>query len=144
MKAITYDPRKNNEFSNWYYQKIKSSREEKDKLVKDNPILALRVFNVFNDEDIGGMFITAYRSHPQLSHVAYLVAEDLGHDYAQEYLRAHANEHEIERLAEYDRRRKWVAENQSNLNLNGNGVPGTNYRRENQWDNFVRALEEIE
>lgn len=138
MIGIGYDPVKSNEFSSWYYQKIRRNEEEKDRIIRENPILALRVFNVFNDEDIGKKFIEAYRDHPQLSHVAYLVARDINHKFAHEYLMAQEVKIPfVPSVIPPQYHGDAMGYTDSSLL-----EPYSDYWMSNEWDNLVRLMED--
>ncbi len=46
------------------YYPIKDDLERKIQLVVTNPRLALRIFDIFGDEDIGKMFVARYACDP--------------------------------------------------------------------------------
>ncbi len=137
MEKVRYNTKKNNEFSSWYYQRIKRDVEKKIRLVEENPILALRTFNIFRDKELGAIFIDKYKDHPQLSHVAYHIAKDLKDKFEREYLEK--QRHEIDGplymcIREYDPL--------SSIHSCGNDISNSNHWADNEWDNIVRALEE--
>ncbi|MBI2448799.1 hypothetical protein HYV49_00705 [Candidatus Pacearchaeota archaeon] len=131
-----YDPH-GNEFSNWYYERIRGvkNKEEQERVIKENPILALRVINVFSDKALGRKFIDTYKDHPKLSHVAYLVAREIGHRFAHDYLEAQKVEVPFAQtgsLPSYC----YVSEK-------GNeDAPNSEYWWTNAWDNVVKTLED--
>lgn len=77
MKRLDTIPYKDDSFYNWYYENVRNNADMQDKLVREDLAIALRVFSTFRDIDIGNKIIEAYRDHPQLSHVAHSVTDDI-------------------------------------------------------------------
>ena len=66
-----------NDFANWYYKEVKGSRTEKMRIVREDPILALRIFTVFGDRGVGICFYQVHRNNPEYSEADRPVGQSL-------------------------------------------------------------------
>ena len=122
-----------------FYRGIKESPQRMEQVVRDDPELAFRIFDIFRDREIGKLLVVLYAENPEHHHSAYFVSLELGNP--------------IERLP---------VQPTSEINYEGcvrgwdpNWDPNRppkmlhfrgkrhdeNYYEENAWDNLVSAYE---
>ena len=117
-----------------FYESIRKDSSKKERLVMDDPDLAFRIFNIFRDKEIGRLFIRLHSQSPQHHHTAYFVSVELY---------SHPIPRDSNPILDAVRKCKWVDPewDPNKPHVCGNTVSIGNYRRENQFDNIVRAYE---
>ena len=141
MVRVKYNPKKHNEFTSWYKREVRRNVEEKQRIVEENPVLALRIYNIFKDDDIAEMLVETYKDHPELRHVAYLVARDITHPFEREYLSQQEVEVPFTRSnPEYHP--SYALGSKKGYIDSSPSARHSDYLRENRWGNHIRALED--
>lgn len=60
------------------YRPIKDNINAKESLVRNNPEMAIKIFEIHRDEELGDLFIRHYRNDREYNSAAYFISVDMG------------------------------------------------------------------
>jgi len=139
-------------FSKWYSQEIKENAGNIVELVRTNPDLAIRVFDVFHDKDLGLAFVARYQDSDDYHNAAYFMALDLGSSIQRRPRKERQHKGSINDFLPLEDdslgvggpgmdRRMALSELKKNIYDYQKGESGNHWMEESIWDNIVVATE---
>ncbi len=137
----------------WYGKKEARDLGIKKRVVEENLELALRLYNVFGDREIGLMFIGRYSNTKEYGDSALFVADELSGRLDSDERKAVEDRDPLpkkrfseliqEELLEIKEARRLLRRMGIGRGV-GNGVSAGRFWQENQWDNIVRMREDLD
>ena len=121
-----------NYFTNWYQKEVKKNKALKQRIVEENPELAIRIHSIFGDSDIVKLFVQQYGNDSDYNATAYFISGG----------RIGRIGSPLDAQIRIDRNMGPDLEEIGNIHVCGNNNPSGNFWMENQWDNIVRLMED--